>query len=218
MDKVFFNEDLAFQVNEQASIEKIYISDNFFYVQVDNLYKHPDLIRDLILNTPTTTHPLVNGGFPNSKDSGRICIFLRMDSVINFISNVICQNFKTNRQKNEIQNTMYSSPFMANVMTGTNIETNYPHVDTDKPDHYAATIYFNQDNEIEGGTGFYKIRDSITGNANLDTKYETAELVSKSEMKYNRMIIYPSDWWHRSYLDSNDFINGNYRLSQQFFI
>lgn len=218
MYKKFIDEELIFKLSSSLSIEKVFVNDNDFYIQVDNIYENPDMIRQLILDLPTTTNPLVNGGFPFGKDSGRICIYLNMYSVIDFLANTIKNYYNPNRPLLDIKNTIGSSPFMANVMTGNNIDTNYPHVDTDTPEHYACTIYFNKENELSGGTGFYTIDGSLRGNHNTDTKNKKYNLLAKSDMAFNRMIIYPSDWWHRSYIEAENFVNGNYRISQQFFI
>ena len=101
-------------------------------------------------------------------------------------------------------------------------------------------IYLNTDAQCAGGTAFYRFKptqsekilisedsaDAINYTVNkgaiplwyqnkTDSKYW--EYIGATEMKFNRMIIYPENLWHNPYMEQDDF-NGDYRrLVQSFF-
>jgi len=93
-------------------------------------------------------------------------------------------------------------------------------------------IYLNSPEECKGGTGFYTFCDEDSGaeyglykkdNGSNTPVYINGnmgdwKMTQYVEMKYNRMVLYQSKYYHSAFITPEMFTNGTYRLNQMFFI
>tara|TARA_E500000331_G_C16899561_1_gene558385 strand:- start:70 stop:648 length:579 start_codon:yes stop_codon:yes gene_type:complete len=187
------DEKTLFQVNENLS-EQVFEEEDIRVVVVDDFYKNPDLILDLINTIPASTHTPNRRGFPgNQIDITYNMSYLTkayIGLIRNYYPNIISDDYLIDNLSN--------ATFMINVLKYTP-SIKEPHVDIDG--HFASGIFFNK--ECTGGTAFFsKI---------------TREMLGVIEMKYNRMILYKQDSPHTAYMEDNTFID-DYRINQQLFI
>ena len=115
-----------------------------------------------------------------------------------------------------------------------------PHIDSiptedDYMYNFATILYLNDEKECKGGTSFYRHKLSgvekpktweefhnIVGNTknkynNLITESNNDwEIIGNISMKFNRMVIYPTDLFHSGYIEKNDFVNYD-RITQTAF-
>tara|TARA_Y100000766_G_C18643286_1_gene476651 strand:+ start:13 stop:591 length:579 start_codon:yes stop_codon:yes gene_type:complete len=187
------DEKTLFQVNENLS-EQVFEEEDIRVVVVDDFYKNPDLILDLINTIPASTHTPNRRGFPGNQ----IDITYNMSYLTKAYIGLI-QNYYPNIISDDyLIDNLSNATFMINVLKYTP-SIKEPHVDIDG--HFASGIFFNK--ECTGGTAFFsKI---------------TREMLGVIEMKYNRMILYKQDSPHTAYMEDNTFID-DYRINQQLFI
>jgi hypothetical protein len=84
----------------------------------------------------------------------------------------------------------------------------------------------NKGKECQGGTAFYNYKGQQVNpeqNGIWEEDYVSDsigpwELIHLAEMKYNRMIFYPTNVLHGSYDKPGFFEDDNYRLTQVFFL
>ena len=187
------DEKTLFRVNENLS-EQVFEEEDIRVVVVDDFYKNPDLILDLINTIPASTHTPNRRGFPGNQ----IDITYNMSYLTKAYIGLI-QNYYPNIISDDyLIDNLSNATFMINVLKYTP-SIKEPHVDIDG--HFASGIFFNK--ECTGGTAFFsKI---------------TREMLGVIEMKYNRMILYKQDSPHTAYMEDNTFID-DYRINQQLFI
>jgi len=187
------DEKTLFQVNENLS-EQVFEEEDIRVVVVDDFYKNPDLILDLINTIPASTHTPNRRGFPGNQ----IDITYNMSYLTKAYIGLI-QNYYPNIISDDyLIDNLSNATFMINVLKYTP-SIKEPHVDIDG--HFASGVYFNK--ECEGGTAFFsKI---------------TRQMLGIVEMKYNRMLLYKQNSPHTAYIEEETFVD-TYRINQQFFI
>jgi hypothetical protein len=234
MYKKFINEEETFAVNEDLSIEVVEVGPNKRTLGIiDNFYRNPLLVRDLALAIPPTTNERILTRLPGGLDSGRVNAFYILDRlglVYDKIIKELFPDFYDVYEPNAILRVFRDATFMVNVMTSNNLPPRPPHIDHPNPMALASSIYLNLPNECAGGTAFYTFKGLDTGieyglyEGSDDIDQYVADsagdwkLEHIAEMKFNRMIIYPAAMYHAAYVKPGMFINGTYRLNQQFFI
>jgi hypothetical protein len=234
MYKKFINEFETFAVNENFSIEVVKVGPNKRTLGIiDNFYKNPNLVRDLALSIPPTTNERILTRLPAGPDSGRINAFYILDHlgpVYDKIIKELFPDFYDVYEPDAILRVFRDSTFMVNVMTSNNLPPRPPHIDHPNPMALASSVYLNLPEECAGGTSFYTFNGLDTGveyglcagSDDIDCYVADStgdwNLEYIAEMKFNRMIIYPAAMYHAAYVKPGMFVNGTYRLNQQFFI
>lgn len=225
----------VFAVNPNLKVEVHHVLDSSFpVVTIDNFYKRPDLVRDLILQTPAPIWKENPEGSLNFVDYLDCRHYLRLDlgepcwrirelaarylgveilkPVPEFVTNV----FKWLKEKE-----LKGVPF--------------PHSDHEA---FAALVYLNTEEECRGGTAFYKNK-ALNSNYMIDSQEavdkvfipenkedgtcyfhersdEFWEAYSHIPMAYNRLLMYPGRLFHGSWQESSWF-RDYYRINQVFF-
>tara|TARA_B100001113_G_scaffold272164_1_gene226890 strand:+ start:119 stop:694 length:576 start_codon:yes stop_codon:yes gene_type:complete len=186
------DEATVFQINNIE--EQVFEEEDIRVVVVDNFYKNPDLILDLINTIPASTHTPNRRGFPGNQ----IDITYNMNFLLDSYIYLIQKYFPDIVSDEYLEEKLNTSTFMVNVLKY-NPSIKEPHIDIDG--HFASGIYFNK--ECTGGTAFYS--------------KVTREMLGIVEMKYNRMILYKQDSPHTAHIEEGTFAD-TYRISQQLFI
>lgn len=234
MYKKFINEAETFEVNDNLSIEIVEVGPNKRKLGiVDNFYKNPLLVRDLALAIPPTTNERILTRLPSGPDSGRIDAIYLLDHLGPIYDKIIKRlfpEFYSCYEHNAILRVFRDATFMVNVMTSNNLPPRPPHIDHPNPMALASSIYLNLPEECAGGTAFYTFDGLDSGveyglrKGSDDIDRYVADSVGDwnleyiAEMKFNRMIIYQAAMYHAAYVKPGMFVNGTYRLNQQFFI
>ena len=129
------DEKTLFQVNENLS-EQVFEEEDIRVVVVDDFYKNPDLILDLINTIPASTHTPNRRGFPGNQ----IDITYNMSYLTKAYIGLI-QNYYPNIISDDyLIDNLSNATFMINVLKYTP-SIKEPHVDIDG--HFASGIFFN---------------------------------------------------------------------------
>ena len=198
--------------------------EKFPIVYIDNFYKNPDKVRNLALRTPGTKNPRILGGVPGE----RVDISFNLEHIwpiwIEIAENVYGLEQK---EKKAFEMSCMNISFSVNV-TQSHYRRKKPHIDLpDVSDRgWAGVVYLNKPKECKGGTGFYTYngqqvnpyQDGIWRKEIVTDSVGPWELIHLSEMKYNRMVMYPDNILHGSYDKPGWFEGETYRLVQVFFI
>jgi len=187
------DEKALFQINDVID-EQVFEEEDIRVVVVDNFYKNPDPILDLINTIPASTYTPNRRGFPGNQ----IDITYNMSYLTEVYTHLIQKYFPDIVSDDYLENSINGATFMVNVLKYTP-SIKEPHVDIDG--HFASGIYFNK--ECTGGTAFFS--------------KTTRQMLGIVEMKYNRMLLYKQDSPHTAYIEEETFVD-TYRINQQFFI
>lgn len=191
------DESIVFEIN--SDIEEFTLDyENVRVVVVDNFYKNPYMVRDLVMNIPVTSYtPLRGSGYTGST----IDILYDMRGLSPHYWKYIKKYFVTKYNSSYIDEFFSKYSFTVNVIQNSNVDSR-PHVDD--TGQFASGIFLNINEEVSGGTSFYTI--------------DSGKLIGTVDMKFNRMILYEQCIPHKAYLEEGTFIDDNYRISQQLFI
>ena len=226
MKKYFIDEAETFAISDDldARVELMGWQETPI-VYIDNFYKNPDKVRNLALRCPPTNNPRVCGGLPGS----RVDMNMNLDH-IHEVWRQIADNVYglTMKESVTFDEACKAVPFSVNVTQSTKRST-IPHVDypvENQTRGWAGLIYLNKPKECKGGTGFYTYngqqvnpyQDGIWRKEIVTDSVGPWELIHLSEMKYNRMVMYPDNILHGSYDKPGWFEGDTYRLVQVFFI
>jgi len=238
MIKNFINELEVFEINPDYELSVIEIEPFGVRVAVvDNFYKNPDLVRNLALAIPPSSNERILNNLPYGTDSGRISVFYLMDHLGSYYDKIIKEvwpDIHSQYESNYFTESFKRATFMVNVMTSNNLPPRLPHIDFPDKRFFASAVYLNTPEECAGGTSFYTFdgnvyADKVTANT-VDKQGKIApdhfvvddcgdwKRVGMVEMKYNRMVIYSQNVFHSAYIKPEMFVDGVYRLNQQFFI
>ncbi len=213
-----------FVVSEQSNYNII----NYNYtpiVEIDNFIENFSEFRDFVLSIPVERN--VSAGFEVNHEHGfapgyHTTLSYRFDNISKKIFDIISNVYQDNRVE-EIK-------YQTNIFDTSNkcpYSTVQPHMD---PCAYAFNLWFNDEEDCKGGTGFciHKESDSHYLNPSLDIvksarimsdmkapfeqfKFKKAdfdyseiddsiwEIKMISEMKTNRLVIYPAACFHFVY-------------------
>ena len=225
MKKYFIDEIETFAINTpvDATVE-LMGWEKFPIVYIDNFYKNPDKVRNLALRTPGTKSPRILGGVPGE----RVDISFNLEHIwpiwIEIAENVYGLEQK---EKKAFEMSCMNISFSVNV-TQSHYRRKKPHIDLpDVSDRgWAGVVYLNKPKECKGGTGFYTYKgqqvnprqDGIWQEEHVSDSVGPWDLIHLAEMKYNRMVMYPSNVLHAPYDKEGFFTDDVYRLTQVFFI
>lgn len=215
------NPELAVKVETVKDSERIAI--------VDNFWKHPNEIRDLVLSTPRTHNPRILHGLPGSRLEMTYYFSHLGELFERIIAGVWKDEYDALEDKSLIQGCLDHASFLVNVQNST-LPPRVPHIDNIDHGRWAVGINLNTDDECSGGTAFYTFRGEMSVNMRNfydDVKHydhyildddENFKKVYLAEMKFNRMIIYKQNILHQPYILPGTFTDEQPRLMQMFFI
>lgn len=215
------DEQYIFGINLDSNPVKVDIDQNRYYVQIDNFYSNPHLVAELANTIPISQSPRLCNGMPKNKFSGRSTTHYEFNHFTNVIASVIQSFYPLVRSNQSIHDSIATMSFMCQAICSSNLPPTEPHIDTDQHGRFAATIGLTPDDKCQGGTSFYTL--------NVGTTLDTSEYVTDTTPKWqldaiapiawNRLILYPSDYWHTAYIKPDWYTSqDNLRLTQQFFI
>lgn len=202
------DENILFEVNKNLEI-KIKQVENSKVVVIDNFYKNPDMVRELILKAPASTWKKFVRNYPDIRQNFNI----DMSPLQQAVSNISEKLFKVT--------LLDDIPFISNIFYQKGLPPggfSAPHADIN---YLAALIYLNTPEECFGGTAFYRNRktglaysrytsaDSPVLNKNefLTESNEDWEFIDLIEMRYNRFVLYRGNIFHNAYIKKEWFIN-----------
>lgn len=212
--------------NLKAKIESI--DDDEKIVIIDNFWKHPDKIRNLVLSMTPTFNPNLLFGLPGKRIETSFYFSHLAPTFSQIIQDVYPKEFNQ-MDSDYIQGFFDFSTLLVNIQTS-DLEPRVPHMDSFKPGRFAVGIYLNTDDECSGGTAFYKFKGKKTITIEeraISSRYDYYvqesdgdcwEKYFLAEMKFNRMILYKQDLLHTPYILPDTFTEDRPRLMQMFFI
>lgn len=202
-----------FELNDDHNVVR---KDN--YVMIDDWFKHPEDIHDLLLAMPKEiwkqapgtrnwidyydTRPNINNSFPNLEKTKA-----RHDLLASVIRNTYPGNF--NRGLN------FSRSFTFNVFkhikTGRSKDfQHHPH-----KDHKGINCLVYLDKFESGGTALYRDADWHVDREDTNliidvSKYSMVEVIPA---KFNRMVIFAGDLLHGAYIEDNSVYEKDWRIT-----
>lgn len=213
------DEKELFVVNNDLNIEVRNINGQKAII-IDNFYKNPDAIRDLIIKSPASRWDKIRNNLPGYRN----VLGIDLTGFTENISKITEKVFKT--QVFDI------NLFTSNLFKNTGEDLGIGGIPHSDPYYFSGIVYFNTEEEAKGGTAFFinKNTGSMLRTPNEpehivreDYKYKFLtetdqdwELVEVIEMKYNRFVLYKSNIYHSPYIKS-EWFHDYYRLNQVFF-
>ena len=226
MKKYFIDEQETFAVNEEleARVELIGWQETPI-VYIDNFYKNPNLVRNLALRCPGTKNKRICGSLPGE----RVDMNMDLDALGEVWKQVAENVYALSMTESTVfDQAVQRVPFSVNI-TQSNFRRRLPHIDfpgLGDTRGWAGVIYLNKGKECKGGTGFYNYKgqqvdprqDGIWNEEHVSDSVGPWELIHLAEMKYNRLIFYPTSILHGAYDKPDYFTDSSYRLVQTFFL
>jgi hypothetical protein len=178
----FLDYSKIFEINNEFKLSTTQIGEATVVI-VDNFYKRPDLVRDLILTIPPTEIQSVTGG----TQGYRTQVSLDLSNLSKFWHWVATTNYEHARNWTfeSVYNTFQWCNFNSNILTyeqqikGRTHSWGVPHVDGDKgfvddkkntmdknKGGLAGIVYLNTQEECAGGTSFYSFEGKQTVSQN----------------------------------------------------
>lgn len=217
----FIDEQQMFKINLDCEPIKVAIDHNRYYVQIDNFYSNPDLVAQLAHSIPVSQSLRLCTGMPKNKFSGRSTTHYEFGHFAKVIASVIQTFYPRQRSNTSIEDSVNTISFMCQSICSKDLPPTAPHIDTDQPGRFAATIGLTSNSQCRGGTSFYTPLMAQVGTAQeyiTDTTDEW-QLDAVAPMAWNRLILYPSIYWHSAYVKPEWYPTmDNLRITQQFFI
>lgn len=195
---------------------------------VDDFYSNPDEVRDYALSLE---YEKVEGNYPGERT--KHLDLLNIDFFKSFTTRLFSLYFDF--YYTEVTWSVLTSFQKIYPHKNSLLNTGWQHTDDD---HFiaAGVIYLNQISDLDGGTSFYRMKNSSQKlDYNARNKFYKNQSIDEEEYikkiqkhdsyfektlevknVYNRMIMYQSDVWHK---ESNFYVNDfEPRLTQTFFI
>jgi len=218
-----------FAINEELNIQKVKLADDSLILIIDNFYKKPDNIKDLILSSPVPIwkHTPDTLNFKQYYDCRHSMSFFDEPPFVYVINSIVSHYY-------DFTLVDKTYPFISNCFQWiedqpVNAVGNRVH--TDGLNTVAASIFFNTNEECNGGTGIYRskyandirlvdedneLEDHVIGTEafmpaedgsvyyhdDWDRYWALEEVIP---MAYNRCILYPGYLFHAAYHTDNAF-------------
>ena len=214
------DEQYIFKINLDSSPVKVEIDQDRYYIQIDNFYAHPHLVAELANTIPVSQSPRLCNGMPKNKFSGRSTTHYEFDHFTDVIASVIHSYYPRTRSTQSIRDSISTMCFMCQAICSKDLPATEPHIDTDQPGRFAATIGLTPDSDCSGGTSFYTLNPGAPDSQEYVTdSTDKWQLDTIAPMAWNRLILYPSAYWHSAYVKPEWYTNQDtLRITQQFFI
>lgn len=234
-----FRPEEAFEVNLDLEIEILTIEGTTNQVVVaDNFYKKPDMVRQIILNSP---YPIWKDQ-PDTKNftdyyDCRQSIYLPYEGAQNVVQQIAKQFLGITQHTPE---PIFNSNVFRLITEQPENSQPFPH---DDGNLIAALVMLNTEEECSGGTGFYRSKspqaDRMPADPDnhkalheqifTDSNYELGtdyfmqdyenywDLLGIIPMKYNRLLVYPGIFFHGAWHEDDAF-KDCYRINQAMFL
>jgi len=188
-------DNTIFDINDDLIVKS---TDLFQYkiLQIDNLYQDPIAVRNFILNTPAFPGKQVHSMFGYPGYRSEITIETPLHKVVENLINIHYPKAKIDKP--------IKFPFTTGIITTKSIVGSSAYQNHNDGKGIAGVVYFNKDEEISGGTSFFK-------------NFRDKEPSLRINMEFNRLILYPMDIIHSAWLPRKAF-NETFRLTQNIFI
>ena len=155
-DIKFFDPEETFELNENMSISKEVTEDGDILLVIDDFYKNPEMVEDLIVNTPFAS---TTSTYKSAYNSYRIWndLTIQNKNIFPFLTNVIKEVFNLHGFMKDDEVLIHKNrSLVANIYTSEPNTSNpnrrtYPHWD---PAIVSALVYFDNDEKL--GTALYK--------------------------------------------------------------
>jgi hypothetical protein len=154
-DIKIYDTEKVFELNPNMQIEISYISKNKLPLMIiDDFYKNPELVRELLINSPVPSiTSSSNGGFPGKRVN--LCSFMPQKFQHEY-SDILRRYFKLDFHLEHAENAFLGNVFDASGSSD-KFNNSTPHMD---PAVIASIVYLNYDEEKVGGTSIYEHRAS----------------------------------------------------------
>jgi hypothetical protein len=221
-----------FSPSEEINVRVQQVGDDKVAI-IDNFYKHPEQVRALALQIPSTRSPTLMHALPGSRVEGTFYFGHFAEFITEIITSVFVEDTKIDRDF--ISSCLNHATFLVNVQTSKEAlsAVRLPHVDNLEKGRYALGIYLNTPEQCTGGTAFFKFKgeQSIDLVSLLKSDPDLRgydfyvqesdanwEKIYTAEMKFNRLVIYKQNILHTPYIPVDSFTEENPRLIQMFFL
>jgi|TARA_B110000977_G_scaffold175731_1_gene230721 hypothetical protein len=215
------DEQYTFDINLDSNPVQVNIDQDRYYIQIDDFYSNPHLVAELANTIPITQSPRLCNGMPKNKFSGRSTTHYEFNHFTKIISSIIQSYYPRTRSNQSIQDSITDMSFMCQSICTSNLPHIEPHIDTDQHGRFAATIGLTPDAECRGGTSFYTRLGDVEDTTQEYVTDTTPkwQLDAIAPLAWNRLILYPSAYWHTAYVKPEWYTSqDNLRITQQFFI
>jgi hypothetical protein len=183
-----YSEVFELNVNLDIKIEKV---GEMEVVIIDNFYKNPEMVRDLILNIPATNIQSVTGGTQGYRTQASLDL-TNLSKIWHYLSTTIYPHAR-GWSFDSVYNCFNYCNFNSNILTFKEQVNNrthswgVPHVDGDYEDvisngdemikdmgGLAGIVYLNTPEECAGGTSFYSFdgKQTVDQNSRPDVLYK----------------------------------------------
>lgn len=170
------DEKRIFELSKGLKVQKVYLGERrSLALVVDNFYKRPELVRNLVFTAPATLCKTITGHSPGP----RVSIGADLSAPTGFILDLVEKHFnRIFHDEKFASKSFFKSNFTGNLLNSDKKPTTKqrtPHWDSVP---FAAVAYLNTPDEVKGGTGFYRHRK--TGLEGMFTKrYATKQDVDQ---------------------------------------
>lgn len=218
-----------FEPQARLHAETMHIAGMGDIVIIDDFYRAPHAICDMLAGTPAPPWKLAPGS-RNFQDYHDCRLTLSAHRKLYDKRDLLGQILL--RQTIQAKLGLSISPrrhdFSFNLFQWINPPAqayqHYPH--HDGPDKVAAIIYLNPEADSNGGTAFYRndpagLTDRIGYSEEADIKVDVGkhcEIATVVPALFNRCILFPGWFLHGGYMENHDFYTGErWRINQVYF-
>ena len=209
-----------FDLNEEATvIREPFLGSNLYYI--DNFYKNPDAIVNMLCNTPSNLHHprkdiiqySLNGVY--FEDRRHAIKNLEITPIYDHLSKICGQNPLHPYNDTILTNLM---KFSRNDFN--NYKDNYWHPHTD--DGYTAIVYLNKFDDVYGTNLYKSVKPDLpeTRGEHLDPwrSKENWEIITTLRPEYNRCVLFDGNkFTHGMHICDDRYFDDQCRLNQVFF-
>ena len=192
------NEREIFKVNSDYIVELVKLR-HIKVLVVDNFYKNPESIRDLILNIPVSKFSPNRNTHANKESN--INLTYDMGGLSSTYSRLIKDYFTNEFYGYSMVNSILNNhPFTVNISQSKDRNI-IPKKSSSNG--FFSEIFLNIESEYSWGSSFYT---------------EDNNCVGVIPMEFNRMLLFDNTILHNAYMEKDSYIDDNYRISQYLYI
>lgn len=157
-DIKYYDTQKIFELNPRINIFEIMIEDTYPVVIMEDVYAHPDLVKEVCINTPvaeSSLHKCIHL-YNNPSRKATLDGFIDDDNYFRTLSSVLTQKLKMNIGGLEIgnENTFEFNVWDSDVINESNINgSTEPHTDNSL---FTSMLYLNDEKDGQIGTGLYR--------------------------------------------------------------
>lgn len=205
--KPFLHNEL-FRPKSYGTLQCVSVGDAPVLV-ADNFLQNFDELRQVVLSSPVGNWKYNERG-RNYKDYYDCRLFFPAGQFTMFRKSIelIEDNFKVKTKHNQ----GHISVNWFKQINEKRADFAFPHTDKIIPkEQFTCLIYLNSEEESVGGTAFFKLKEGYNAPMENGDDYwpdmEPWEMIGSIEMKPNRLVIFPAQYYHAAYHPENGFYN-----------